>query len=101
MLIMGIFLWEKNKLRCPKCGGLYDKNDGYTICIHDGCELISESEYYKSGCHEPVIKCPYCHSTDTKKITTASKVVHTAVFGALTTGRNLKEWHCNRCNSDF
>jgi len=87
VLIMGIFLWEKNKLRCPKCGGLYDKNDGYTICI--------------SGGHEPVIKCPYCNSIDTKKITTASKVVHTAVFGALTTGRNLKEWHCNRCNSDF
>ncbi len=49
---------------------------------------------------KPVIECPYCHSVDTKKITSASKVVNTAIFGILGTKR-YKQWHCNNCNSDF
>lgn len=46
------------------------------------------------------IECPYCHSKDTKKISTTSKVVNTAVWGILGTKRH-KQWHCNKCNSDF
>ena len=46
------------------------------------------------------IKCPYCHSTNTKKISTTSKVVNTALFGIF--GQKRKhQWHCNNCNSDF
>lgn len=48
-----------------------------------------------------VITCPYCHSTDTKKITNASKAVHTALFGVFSVSRNSKNYHCNKCNSDF
>jgi hypothetical protein len=47
------------------------------------------------------ITCPYCHSTKTKKISTASKVAHTAVFGVFSISRNSKQWHCNGCGSDF
>lgn len=47
------------------------------------------------------IECPYCHATNVKKITNASKAVHTAVFGIFSLGRNSKQWHCNHCNSDF
>ena len=50
---------------------------------------------------QSTIECPYCHSTDTKKISTMSKAVHTAVFGIWSMGRNSKEWHCNHCDSDF
>ena len=47
------------------------------------------------------VTCPYCQSTDTKKITNTSKAVHTALFGIFSMSRNAKEWHCNNCNSDF
>ena len=49
---------------------------------------------------KPVVECPYCHGTDTKKISTTSKVVNTALFGIFGTKRH-KQWHCNQCNSDF
>lgn len=47
------------------------------------------------------VKCPYCESTNTTKITTASKAIHTAFFGIFSMGRNNKQWHCNKCGSDF
>lgn len=47
------------------------------------------------------IECPYCHSTNTKKITNTSKAVHTAIFGIFSMGRNSKQFHCNNCRSDF
>lgn len=46
------------------------------------------------------ITCPYCQSSNTKKISTTSKAVNTAMFGLLGTKRH-KQWHCNNCNSDF
>lgn len=45
-------------------------------------------------------ECPYCHSKDTEKITATAKAVNTALFGVFGTKRH-KEWHCNRCDSDF
>lgn len=45
-------------------------------------------------------ECPYCHSKNTKKISTTSKVANTAVFGLFGTKR-FKQWHCNNCRSDF
>ncbi len=47
------------------------------------------------------VECPYCHSTNTKKITTTSKALHTVIFGMMSLSRNSKQWHCNNCNSDF
>lgn len=49
----------------------------------------------------PTVKCTYCGSPNTKKITVGSKAVHTALFGIFSMSRNSKEWHCNNCNSDF
>lgn len=49
---------------------------------------------------EKSVECPYCHSKDTKKISTTSKVVNTAVWGIFGTKRH-KQWHCNKCKSDF
>lgn len=65
-----------------------------------------ENDYYdnlmeKAPESSPTIKCPYCNSTNTKKITTTSKAVHTAFFGLFSLSRNVKQWHCNQCNSDF
>ena len=47
------------------------------------------------------ITCPYCSATNVKKITTTSKVAHTALFGVFSMGRNSKNYHCNHCGSDF
>lgn len=47
------------------------------------------------------VECPYCHATNVKKITNTSKAVHTAIFGIFSMGKNSKNFHCNKCNSDF
>ena len=101
---MGIFLLKKNMLRCPKCGGIYEKSDGFTSCFDCQCVLITEDEYRSAGYHhsdKPVIECPYCHSTDTKKISGISKAGSVALFGVFAAGKVSKQWHCNNCNSDF
>lgn len=50
---------------------------------------------------KPVVECPYCKSTNTKKITVTSKAVHTAIFGLFSLSRNAKQWKCNDCGSEF
>ena len=49
----------------------------------------------------PVVTCPYCKSTDTKKISGLSKVGSVALFGIFALGKTTKQWHCNSCKSDF
>lgn len=48
----------------------------------------------------PVVTCPYCNSTNTKKISLTAKAVNTALFGILGTKRH-KQWHCNKCGSEW
>lgn len=50
---------------------------------------------------KPTITCPYCKSTDTKKISGLSKAGSVALFGVFALGKTTKQWHCNNCNSDF
>ena len=50
---------------------------------------------------KPIVECPYCHSTDTRKISGLSKAGSVALFGIFSLGKTTKQWHCNRCNSDF
>lgn len=49
----------------------------------------------------PIVECPYCHSTNTEKISAVSKGVAPALFGVFSLSRNSKQWHCNNCKSDF
>lgn len=100
---MSIFLFSKDMLRCPICGGVYDKRKGYTICFTCGEKLIPENEYkgqpvYASGNSQ--VKCPYCNSTNVTKISTVDRVVSTGLFG-LTSKKIGKQWHCNECKSNF
>lgn len=44
--------------------------------------------------------CPYCKSTNTKKISTVSRAGSILGFG-LFSKKLGKEWHCNNCGSDF
>lgn len=63
--------------------------------------LKQQEQVQESRVEENTIHCPYCNSTNVKKITTTSKAVHTAIFGIFSMGRNSKQWHCNDCKSDF
>lgn len=45
-------------------------------------------------------KCPYCNSSNLKRITTTAKAVNIAMFGLLGNKRKY-QWHCNNCKSDF
>lgn len=62
----------------------------------------SSSSISTSTYSRPVIdvECPYCHSHNTKKISSTSKVVDTAMFGVFGQKRKY-QWHCNNCKSDF
>lgn len=46
------------------------------------------------------IKCPYCNSANTTKITLTKRSVSTYLFG-LSSSKVGKQWHCNNCKSDF
>lgn len=91
-----------------------------SLTLSDGCELVriirrtksippsftpkypleNRKELYGEN-RVNKIECPYCHSMDTKKISGVSKAAHTAMFGILSVSRNNKQWHCNKCGSDF
>lgn len=56
----------------------------------------------KSTQHQPSpqVTCPYCKSTNTKKISAVSRAGSILGFG-LFSKKLGKEWHCNDCGSDF
>lgn len=49
---------------------------------------------------EPKITCPYCHRTNTYRISSMAKAANIAMFGIFGNKRKY-QWHCNNCNSDF
>lgn len=76
----------------------YGKNSpAYQQAVIEQC--INAERERKSE-NQNQVKCVYCNSTELNKISATSKVVNTALFGILGTKRH-KQWHCNRCNSDF
>ena len=94
---------------CPHCGskitgsGKYCPKCNYYLGNYMGREQVLP-EYQPPQSTQPTnptVQCPYCKSTNTKKITTTSKAVHTALFGIFSMGRNSKQWHCDNCGSDF
>lgn len=46
------------------------------------------------------VVCPYCHSTNTEKISTVSRAVSVSLVGAAS-GKIGKQWHCKQCGSNF
>lgn len=46
------------------------------------------------------VVCPYCHSTNTEKISTMSRAVSVSLVGAAS-GKIGKQWHCKQCGSNF
>lgn len=48
----------------------------------------------------PSVSCPYCKSTNTKKISAAGRMFSAGLFG-FGSKKIGKQWHCNGCGSDF
>ncbi len=111
-------IYERVCYMCPKCNQMhfFDKTEEFSImCTECNVEMVCiESKFVSSEQEEkenakweralanpaPLVNCPYCNSANVTKISTASKVVDTAVWGILGTKR-FKQWHCNSCSSDF
>ena len=114
--------------KCPKCGhmvgnvNLVYNNEGVLLREICGCKMCGAHIYSKdisdeseispgirrapnpNGTSEdpfkPTVKCPYCGSKSTKKISTLSRMGSFATFGFA--GKKIgKQWHCNNCKSDF
>lgn len=49
----------------------------------------------------PTVTCPYCKSTNTKKISGLSKAASVGLFGIFALGKTTKQFHCNNCKADF
>ena len=103
---------------CPSCKnsdfGIHENHGAkFNICKKCGYVIqTQQSEEYDRLCEEqerireqanakPIVTCPYCQSTNTKKITTMSKAGSVALFGIFAMGKVSKQWHCNNCGSDF
>ena len=62
-----------------------------------GKPMASEFKHLNS----PTVTCPYCKSTNTKKISGLSKAVSVGLFGIFALGKTTKQFHCNSCSADF
>lgn len=61
-------------------------------------EIRRKQEQLKHS--KPTIKCPYCQSTNTKKLDVINRGVSFGFFG-FASSKVGKQWHCNNCKSDF
>lgn len=104
--------------KCQKCNGTNFiktfKFHGALIGTCENCNtpvLIESSVEYEEYCKQeavrkniknqpPTIECPYCHSTDTKKISGTTRFVSTGLFG-IASNKIGKNFHCNKCKADF
>jgi Zn finger protein HypA/HybF involved in hydrogenase expression len=103
---------------CEKCGSTnisVSNIEGFQVEVCEQClnvkkhytdkekfekysfQLQQEIEESKKS---PSVTCPYCQSTDTKKISGTSRFMSTGIFG-LASKKIGKQWHCNKCKSDF
>ena len=96
---------------CPNCKKIYRDYDQYCLVCHYKLKYVSDTEKIEY-CPEPyggiytnkpnpTITCPYCQSTNTKKISGLSKAVSVGIFGIFALGKTTKQFHCNNCNADF
>ena len=63
---------------------------------------MARANVYAKGynVNTPTVTCPYCQSTNTKKISGASRWLSVGMFG-MGSKKIGKQWHCNKCGSDF
>jgi len=100
--------------KCKKCGGTDFETWMFKGALHGSCkscdtpDLLETSPEYEEYIQEkirksqaPTVTCPYCQSTDTKKISGTSRWVSVGLFGLASSKAGGKQWHCRKCGSDF
>lgn len=106
--------------KCPNCGRIYNyKNDGWYQCMNCRYPLkraeevnnVKHPELNPMLSNNHVIgevnnftnskpKCPYCQSTNIKKISTINRMVSTGLFG-LASSKVGKTHKCNNCGTTW
>lgn len=101
------------QIKCEKCG--YDFSQLITMegpkgtakigtclnCHNNTYKSFEPNPNYKEPTNIYGISCPFCQSTNVKKISGTSKVASAVAFGVFALGKVSKTWHCNNCRSNF
>lgn len=100
---------------CPICNQIhfFDKDSRFsTICPDCNVEMeLIEQKWTSTEAEEKrrlnkinspvtIVECPYCHSMNTSKISTVSRMTSTAMFG-LASKKIGKTHKCNDCGSTW
>ena len=62
--------------------------------------LFKDKSYESPKQENPVVKCPYCHSLNVIRVSTASRMFSTSAVG-MASNKIGKQWKCNSCKSYF
>lgn len=89
--------YPKIFIKCPKCNKQLIKLSTENAAASKQLPTIINSP---NSNQQTQPKCPYCNSTDIKKITTVNRAISVSAFG-LASSKVGKQWHCNNCKSDF
>ena len=96
----GFIFWYRDQLRLqadPDCfereKRQREKELQESIAFHAAIAKMDAERH-------PHVECPYCHSTNTEKISTVSRAVSVSLVGAAS-GKIGKQWHCKQCGSNF
>lgn len=94
-------------IECPHCGcktSFFREGSYFDEAYCADCGRSTYEGEYKKPVPQcpapPKVQCPYCGSTNTDKISAASRIVSVATLGILSK-KIGKQWHCNNCKSDF
>ena len=86
-----------SKNKCDVCGYIYDKTKEE---LEKYLKDIKLESHQKTTPTANLPHCPYCKSTNVKKISGASKAASVIGFGILSK-KIGKQWYCNNCKSYF
>lgn len=74
--------------------------DAYVLKKEKELQKLSDSIERSSSCTKNSPKCPYCHSLNVVKVSTASRMLSTSAVG-MASNKIGKQWKCNSCKSYF
>lgn len=96
--------------KCPNCNKMYRDFDQYCLVCNRKLEYIEGTEKIEYcpnrtgtvyGETNPIVKCPYCHSTNTRKLPKKSLFISNNLWGGGNLSQVGKNFHCNKCGADF
>lgn len=78
----------------------YREDEAQYIKNYLSDELYHTGSSYITNGSSFTVECPYCHSTNTTKITAMEKGLNIFLFGLFGNKRRY-QWHCYKCGSNF